>query len=66
MVDPITGINLALAAIDALISTAFKIYNMISQIKGTVKIPTWDEIIEKNKKLAEKINAELVEEKPPA
>jgi len=57
--DPVT-VNLLLVVIDGLISAAFRIYNGIAQISGSVKIPTWDEIIEKNKKLQDKIDAELV------
>ena len=47
-----------LMAVNGLISIAFQLYNGVSQIVGESKIPTWLEIINENKLLQDKIDAE--------
>ncbi len=48
-----------IALINTLLGVAFKLYESISQIQGTTVIPTWDELVSKNKLLQDRIDAEL-------
>lgn len=60
-------ITMILTVISGLLGLAFKLYEYASQIKGDTKIPTWEEIADKNKLLQVKIEKELAQgEKPPA
>jgi hypothetical protein len=52
------GAEAIIAIVMAVISAAFKLYEMADQIKGNTPIPTWDELINKNKLLQDKIDAE--------
>jgi len=44
--------------VNGLLGIAYKLYNSASQVQGDVSIPTWDELVEKNKLLQVKIDAE--------
>jgi hypothetical protein len=48
-----------IAIVNAVLAAAFKLWEMADQIKGNQKIPTWEELIDKNKLLQDKIDAEL-------
>jgi len=52
------GIAEILTIINGLLGLTFRLYNSISQIKGDTPIPTWDELVDKNKILQSKIDAE--------
>jgi len=47
-----------LAAINGMISLAFQLYHSLSLVTGEGKIPEWNEIIDENRLLQEKIDAE--------
>ncbi len=47
-----------LASINSLIAIAFQLYNTVEQVTGEGKVPTWGEIIDENKLLQDKIDAE--------
>ena len=47
-----------LVLINGLISLAFQGYSTLQQVTGPGKIPTWQEIIDENKLLQDKIDAE--------
>jgi len=60
-VKPITAavdIMIVLALINGLMGLAYNAWSTINKVKGDQKIPTWDEILEENKKLQDKIDAE--------
>ena len=44
--------------VNGLLGIAHKLYNLASQVQGDVSIPTGDELVEKNKLLQVKIDAE--------
>jgi len=46
------------AAVNGMISLAFQLYSTLGQVTGEGKIPTWEEIIDENKLLQAKIDAE--------
>jgi len=52
------GVAEILIIINGLLGLTFKLYDSISQIKGDIPIPTWDELVDKNKILQAKIDAE--------
>ena len=47
-----------LAAINGMISLAFGLHSSLKEVTGESKIPTWEEIIDENKLLQDKIDAE--------
>jgi hypothetical protein len=47
-----------IALVNGLLAVAFRLYDSIAQVQGTVPIPTWDELTNKNKLLQDKIDAE--------
>jgi len=53
------GVAESIAAVSGLLGIAFQIYSSISQVQGTTPIPSWDELVDKNKLLQSKIDAEL-------
>lgn len=52
--DPLTII----AMVNSLLGVAFRLYDAISQIQGNQAIPTWDELVDKNRILQAQIDAE--------
>ena len=44
--------------INTLLGTAFLIYNSIEQVEGNIPIPSWDELVDRNKLSQDKIDAE--------
>jgi len=63
MVIPLktAGMDVAmiLLIINSLLALAYKTYTYLKQASGDQPIPTWDEILEKNRLLQDKIEAEL-------
>jgi len=60
-VKPITAvidIMVLLALINGFMGLAYNLWSTADKIKGDQKIPTWEEILEENKKLQVKIDAE--------
>jgi len=49
-----------LLLVNGLLGIAFRLYESADQIKGNTAIPEWDELVEKNKLLQAKIDAELI------
>lgn len=58
-------VAMILLIINSLLALAFKTYTYLKQVSGDQPIPTWDEILEKNRLLQDKIEAELQGESPP-
>lgn len=52
------GAEAIIAIVMGLLSASFKLYEMADMIKGNTKIPTWGELVEKNRLLQQKIDAE--------
>jgi hypothetical protein len=52
------GATEIVALVNSLLSIAFRLYESISQIQGNTPIPTWEELVDKNKLLQAKIDAE--------
>jgi len=52
--DAVMIINL----VNALLGVAFRLYNSVQQVQGNQPIPTWDELVDANKLLQAKIDAE--------
>jgi len=44
--------------VNALLGVAFRLYNSIQQVEGSQPIPSWDELVDANKLLQAKIDAE--------
>ena len=60
-VKPITAavdVMVLLALINGFMGLAYNLWSTANKVKGDQKIPTWEEILEENKKLQEKIDAE--------
>ncbi len=60
-VKPITAavdVMVLLALISGFMGLAHNLWSTANKIKGDQKIPTWEEILEENKKLQDKIDAE--------
>ena len=60
-VKPITAavdVMVLLALINGFMGLAYNLWSTANKIKGDQKIPTWEEILEENKKLQDKIDAE--------
>lgn len=60
-VKPITAavdVMIVLALINGLMGLAYNAWSTLNKVKGDEKIPTWEEILEENKKLQDKIDAE--------
>jgi len=53
------GAAAIIAIIEGLIRGAMSIWSSARQVFGTDAIPSWESIIDKNKKLQDKIDAEL-------
>lgn len=51
-------IAMIISLVNALLGVAFRLYNSIQQVEGKQPIPTWDELVDKNKLLQAKIDAE--------
>lgn len=47
-----------LIIINAILNTAYNIWEKVRQIEGKDALPEWDEIASKNRRLQEKIDAE--------
>jgi hypothetical protein len=54
------SIKLGLEIIEGLIKLGFNFYTMLKQASGDEPIPTWQELLDKNKTLQDKIDAELI------
>jgi len=52
------GVEQIIGVVTGLLNLAFKLYNMVEQIKGDVPIPSWDDLSNKNTLLQAKIDAE--------
>ncbi len=48
-----------IAIVEGLVGAAMRIWSSARKVLGTEAIPSWEDIIEKNKKLQDKIDAEL-------
>lgn len=48
-----------IAIVEGLVAAAMRIWSSARQVLGEEKIPSWESIIEKNKKLQDRIDAEL-------
>jgi len=60
-VKPITAavdVMVLLALINGFMGLAYNLWSTANKIKGDQKIPTWDEILDQNKLLQDKIDAE--------
>ena len=60
-VKPITAavdVMVLLALINGFMGLAYNLWSTANKIKGDQKIPTWEEILEDNKELQDKIDAE--------
>lgn len=47
-----------IAIVNGLLGIAFRLHDSLEQVEGNAPIPTWDELVDKNKLLQEKIDAE--------
>jgi len=47
-----------IALVNGLLGIAFRLWDSAEQIKGNTPIPTWEELVDKNKQLQAKIDAE--------
>lgn len=52
------GASEILVIVNGLLGIAFRLYDSMEQVEGNVPIPTWDELVDKNRLLQEKIDAE--------
>ena len=52
------GIAETLVLVNGLLGIAFQLYSSAAQIKGDEDIPSWDELVDANKLLQDKIDAE--------
>ena len=51
-------VAMGLEILQGLLKLGFNFYTMLKQTAGDEPIPTWDEILDDNKKLQDKIDAE--------
>jgi hypothetical protein len=51
-------VTMIITLVNSLLGIAFRLYNSIEQVQGNQPIPTWDELVDKNKLLQAKIDAE--------
>jgi len=51
-------VAMIISLVNGLLGIAFRLYNSIQQVQGDQPIPTWDELVDKNKILQLKIEAE--------
>jgi hypothetical protein len=51
-------VAMIIGLVNGLLGIAFRLYNSVEQVKGNQPIPTWDELVDKNKLLQVKIDAE--------
>jgi len=51
-------VAMIISSVNGLLGIAFRLYNSIQQVQGDQPIPTWDELVDKNRILQLKIEAE--------